>query len=52
VYPAGRTPYVLVVLTRGIAEESTARALIVDISRLVYASTMTNGSTAAFPGQR
>ena len=40
VYPAGRAPYVLVVLTRGIPDEATARALIVDISRLVYASLM------------
>jgi beta-lactamase class A len=36
VYPAGRSPYVLVVLTRGIPEETVARRLITDISRLVY----------------
>jgi beta-lactamase class A len=36
VYPAGRRPYVLVVLTRNIPDERVARALIVDISRLVY----------------
>lgn len=36
VYPPGRAPYVLVVLTRGIPQESVARAMIVDISRLVY----------------
>ena len=36
VYPAGRSPYVLVVLTRGIPEEAVARRLITDISRLVY----------------
>lgn len=38
VYPSGRAPYVLVVLTRGIPNERVARALIVDISRLVYES--------------
>jgi len=36
VYPQGRRPYVLVVLTRGIPDETVARQLIVDISRLVY----------------
>ncbi len=36
VYPAGRAPYVLVVLTRGISDETVARSLIVDISRLVW----------------
>ena len=37
VYPAGRKPYVLVVLTRGIPDDKVARQLIADISRLVYA---------------
>ena len=37
VYPAGRRPYVLVVLTRGIPDVKVARSLIVDVSRLVYA---------------
>ena len=36
VYPSGRPPYVLVVLTRKIPDESVARRLIVDISRLVW----------------
>jgi beta-lactamase class A len=36
VYPTGRTPYVLVVLTRGIPEQEVARKLIADVSRLVY----------------
>ena len=36
VYPPGRAPYVLVVLTRKIPEEAVARRLIVDISRLVW----------------
>ncbi|QRK06574.1 serine hydrolase [Archangium violaceum] len=37
VYPSGRSPYVLVVLTSGIPDEKVARALIVELSRRVYA---------------
>lgn len=37
VYPPGRKPYVLVVLTRGIQESKASATLIADISRLVYA---------------
>jgi beta-lactamase class A len=37
VYPPVRAPYILVVLTSGIPDEKVARALIVDISRHVYA---------------
>lgn len=37
VFPQNRGPYVLVVLTRGIADPNVARSLIADISRLVYA---------------
>jgi beta-lactamase class A len=36
VYPAGRRPYVLVVLTRGIPDDKVARPLIADISRIIY----------------
>lgn len=36
VYPPGGTPYVLVVLTSGIAEDETSRALIADISRMSW----------------
>jgi beta-lactamase class A len=36
VYPSGKSPYVLVVLTRNISNDRVARALIVDLSRLVY----------------
>lgn len=36
VYPPGRTPYVLVVLTSGIPDELVAKSLIADISRLVW----------------
>ncbi|MEO8194364.1 MAG: serine hydrolase [Gemmatimonadales bacterium] len=37
VYPSGRKPYVLVVLTRGIREGAASSALIADISRIVWA---------------
>ncbi|WP_375764963.1 class A beta-lactamase-related serine hydrolase [Archangium gephyra] len=37
VYPSGRPPYVLVVLTSGIPDEKVARSLIADLSRQVYA---------------
>ena len=36
VYPPGKSPYVLVVLTRGVPQPADARAAIVDISRLVW----------------
>jgi beta-lactamase class A len=36
VYPPGRKPYVLVVLTRGIQDEKVARRLISDISHTVW----------------
>ncbi|HWA17087.1 MAG TPA: serine hydrolase [Gemmatimonadales bacterium] len=37
IYPRGRPPYVLVILTRGFPEEPQAEQLMADISRLVYA---------------
>jgi len=37
VYPPGRSPYVLVVLTRGLADGARSAKLIADISSLVYA---------------
>lgn len=37
VYPSGRPPYVLVVLTSGIPDEKVARELIADLSRRVHA---------------
>lgn len=46
VYPPGRAPYVLVVLTGGIADERVARALIADVARLVHAHA-TGATTAA-----
>ncbi len=36
VFPPQRGPYVLVVLTRGFADESAAHRLMADLSRLVY----------------
>ncbi|MGZ8455899.1 MAG: serine hydrolase, partial [Gemmatirosa sp.] len=36
VYPAGRPPYVLVVLTRGIPDVAVARRVIVDVARSVH----------------
>jgi beta-lactamase class A len=48
VYPPGRAPYVLVVLTSGIPDEKVATALIVDISRGVYAHA-TRGAPPAPP---
>lgn len=36
VYPQGRKPYVLVVLTKGIRESAASSTLIADISRLVW----------------
>ena len=36
VYPEGRKPYVLVVLTKGIRESAGSSALIADVSRLVW----------------
>jgi beta-lactamase class A len=47
VYPATRAPYVLVVLTREIPDEKVARALIADISRLVYQHAMQRADAAA-----
>jgi len=44
VYPPNRTPYVLVVLTRGIPSEQVARRLIADVSRLVYDHVMRTGA--------
>jgi beta-lactamase class A len=46
VYPEGRKPYVLVVLTRGIQKPAESSQLIVDISRLVYAHAMASAVAA------
>ena len=44
--PPGRAPYVLVVLTRRIPSEAVARALIVDVSRLVWQHSTESAGTA------
>jgi beta-lactamase class A len=43
VYPERRKPYVLVLLTKGIPQQDSARELMVDVSRLVYAHAMARG---------
>ena len=52
VYPQGRGPYVLVVLTRGIPDEKVSRSLIADISRLVYEHATQGASTSAARSSR
>jgi len=47
VYPRGRKPYVLVVLTRGIADGSKSSKLIADISAIVYAHNSAAASAAS-----
>jgi beta-lactamase class A len=50
VYPPTHAPYVLVVLTRGIAQETVAQSMIADISRLVYDHALgRDGAAAARP---
>ena len=44
IYPPNRKPYVLVVLTRDIPDEKVARALIADISRLVWTHAVSDAS--------
>jgi beta-lactamase class A len=39
VYPPGRKPYVLVILTRGLGDEKRAHRLMADISKAVYETT-------------
>ena len=47
VYPPGRAPYVLVVLTRSIPEGTVAEGLIADISRLVWAHAASSGASVS-----
>ena len=49
VYPPGRKPYVLVVLTRGIQDARQSDKLIADLSAIVFAHA-TAGITRAVPG--
>lgn len=43
VYPEGRSPYVLVVLTRGIQDSAVADDLIADLSRIVWQEMLVEG---------
>jgi beta-lactamase class A len=47
VYPPGRAPYILVVLTSGIPDEKVARTLIVDLSRSVHAHATRSAAPAS-----
>jgi beta-lactamase class A len=47
IYPPGRAPYVLVVLTRGIRDDKVSSKLIADLSAMIYAhSTARSGQSA------
>ena len=50
VYPAGRAPYVLVILTRAIPERATAHQLMAGISRDVWAALVRPRGASARPG--
>jgi beta-lactamase class A len=52
VYPAGRAPYVLVVLTRAIPDQKVAQSLIADVSRLVWTEATGSSVTAAQSAKR
>jgi beta-lactamase class A len=47
VYPPGRKPYLLVVLTRGIQDGAKASKLIADISSIVYARNTARAETGS-----
>ena len=49
VYPPGKRPYVLVVLTRGITDGAKSSKLISDISSLVYAHNTANSAPHSAP---
>jgi beta-lactamase class A len=51
VYPQGRSPYVLVVLTRNIPDERVARVLIADLSRLAYEHVMRQTAIGRRPSE-
>lgn len=40
IYPPGRKPYVLVVLTRGVTDPAESARLVADISRIIYSHVM------------
>jgi beta-lactamase class A len=49
VYPPGRAPYVLVVLTRGITDPKASASLAADVSRLVYEYAVGRGGPRSQP---
>lgn len=51
VYPPGRKPYVLVVLTRGVPDGAKASKLIADLSALVYAHSTSRAAPWARPAR-
>jgi beta-lactamase class A len=52
VYPPGRRPYVLVVLTGGIANATVADKLIADLSRIIYAHASASARPTTSRAQR
>jgi beta-lactamase class A len=44
VYPPGRAPYVLVVLTRGMHDQAVAQSLISELSRIVWTELISNAA--------
>ena len=52
VYPPGRAPFVLVVLTRGIPEEAVAQRAIADVARLTWDALVPGAVSRAGDGAR
>jgi beta-lactamase class A len=52
VYPKGADPYVLVILTNKIPDDTVANSLMADISRLVYEHVMATQTSAAGAARR
>jgi beta-lactamase class A len=50
VYPPGRSPYVLVVLTRGIQDGARSSKLIADISSIIFAHNISRAASATAGG--
>jgi beta-lactamase class A len=51
VYPSAADPYILVILTRGTPDTKVARALMADLSRLVYEHVTAESRRAAREGR-
>jgi beta-lactamase class A len=52
VFPPGKSPYILVVLTAGLTDEKAADQLIAQISRVVWESRERTGAAPAGPERR